>query len=94
MPPTIGETCSAHPIEHLGGLEVPGGTLAASGERIPNFARYQPGTAGCQFAEERLAVDCRPNWSESEVQEISTLAATFLTVIVGRVMGVTCGSKP
>ncbi len=31
--------------------KVPGGTLAASGERIPNFARYQPLSAGCQFAE-------------------------------------------
>jgi len=31
--------------------KVPGGTLAATGTRSPNFAGHQSGTAGCQFAE-------------------------------------------
>jgi xanthine dehydrogenase YagR molybdenum-binding subunit len=31
--------------------KVPGGTLAATGTRSPNFAGHQNGTAGCQFAE-------------------------------------------
>jgi xanthine dehydrogenase YagR molybdenum-binding subunit len=37
--------------------KVPAGTVAAGGDRIPNFTGYQSGTAGCQFAEVEVDVE-------------------------------------